>query len=324
MSDGQRLLSARNTAGTHSRLPWLLVALPVLLLTAEWAARVLFGLGNPVLYVSDPAIEYMLRPNQDLRRFGKHVLVNQYGMRSAAFPEHKTSADELRVLVIGDSVVNGGNRADQSQLATTLLQERLAAATQRAVVVGNVAAGSWGPPNMLAWTHAFGFLAADVVIVVLSSHDASDVPTFGPLDPITHPTSRPVSALLEGAVNYLPRLWSGEAPDEGVAAELRSDMRAPNADALDALRQLVREARSAGACIGMVQHLTRAELIGRPGPGHEALGSLAGELGVMDRDDIRIPAAAAALYRDNIHFNDAGQRALAGVLFEAVTRCAAQ
>jgi lysophospholipase L1-like esterase len=309
----------------RSRPLWSIAALLTLLGVAELAARVFLGLGNPVLYVADPTIEYMLRPNQDVRRFGKHIFVNQYAMRSESFPEHKRNADELRVLVMGDSVVNGGNRTDQSQLATTLLRDRLVAETRRPVVVGNVSAGSWGPPNMLEWTRSFGFLAADVVVVVLSSHDASDVPTFASLDSTAQPTARPISALLEGMVNYLPRILPWGPSSAGGTAEMQSDMRAPDEAALDAFSQLVRDARRAGACVSMVQHLTKAELADRPGPGHRALQSLAAELSVPNFDDAHTLSAAVrtepSIYRDNIHFSDAGQRILADELLQAVARC---
>lgn len=56
---------------------------------------------------------------------------------------------------------------------------------------------------MLAYVEAFGFFDADMTVVVLSSHDADYVPTCEPLDPSTHPTAPPISALYEAIVHYV-------------------------------------------------------------------------------------------------------------------------
>jgi len=307
-------------------LAWLAGSCIVLLGAGEIVARLILGLGTPVLYVAHPLIEYMMRPNQDVRRFGKHVLVNAYGMRSEQFPAHKTDARELRVLVMGDSVVNGGSLTDQSLLATSLLHEELARSTGRRVVVGNVSAGSWGPQNLLAWSKVYGFFDADYVVVVLSSHDASDVPTFAPLDPLQQPTSNPISALLEGATRYLPRylpsyLQRTPVPDS-TAPQGDADFQPARPEALAAARELLRAARSAGSCVAMVQHLTQNEQSGA-GRGHDALEAIADELDIFHVDDAEAVKTAAAQqpYRDNIHFSDAGQAVLAKVLLEAIGRC---
>ena len=44
-----------------------------------------------------------------------------------------------------------------------------------------------------------------MVVLVASSHDVTDNPTFAPLDPNTHPTKKPLLALTEGLTRYLPR-----------------------------------------------------------------------------------------------------------------------
>lgn len=305
----------------RSLLARIAAASLVVVAFAELTARVAFGLGDPVLYAADPAVEYLLRPDQNVRRFGRQIIVNQYGMRSESFPERKHRTEELRILVMGDSVVNGGNRTDHSRLATTLLRDSLQNVNGRPVVVGNVSAGSWGPPNLLAWSHKYGLLDADVVVIVLSSHDASDVPTFSVLNAVTQPTERPVSALWEGVTNYLPRLFATRVAD-GASQEMHSHLRAPDLVALDAFRQLVEVARNAGACVSVVQHLTQAELEHSPGPGHEAVRVAAAELDVPVSDDItskvEVTNSAEPIYRDNIHFTDAGQELLARALVAAV------
>lgn len=312
------------------RSRWLLAFLGLLVLLlalAELGARLLLGLGDPVLYVADPEVEYMLRPDQDVKRFGHRIVVNHFGMRSRPIAENKGDEREPRILVMGDSVVNGGNRIDQSELATARLEQQLAATLGRPVWVGNASAGSWGPANQLAWAHRFSFLDADAIVFVLSSHDASDVPTFGPLDPTAQPETKPVSALLEGARNYLPRLLSMNSSQSAPSAELQSHLRLPDEAAMQSFRQLVQAAQGTGACVSLVQHATEAELSGGFGPGHGALQSAAVELGIARLDDADALLEASRRspnpYQDNIHLNAVGQDVLARVLSRAVQGCAA-
>lgn len=113
----------------------------VLAISLEVLARYWLGLGDPTLYVAHPTIEYLLKPGQVARPYGNMVEVNRFGMRSPDFAPDK-AAGEYRVLVFGDSVVNGGNRIDQADLATSLLRRRLHADREGSVTLGNVAAGS--------------------------------------------------------------------------------------------------------------------------------------------------------------------------------------
>ena len=177
----------------------------VALISGELIARYALGLGNPPLSTSHETIEYLYQPNQDVSRFGNRFLVNQYGMRSETFPPEKQSSAETRIMVFGDSVINGGNLTDHSNLATTLLQNELSQSSSNPVIVGNISAGSWGPGNWLAYAKEYGFFEADIVVLQISSHDWKDNPKFKPLNPNTHPQDQPISAVTEGITRYLPR-----------------------------------------------------------------------------------------------------------------------
>jgi hypothetical protein len=171
-------------------------------------SRFVLGLGSPPLSIAHPKIEYMFKPNQDVQRFGNRVLIKAYGMRTADFARVKP-VGEFRVMVFGDSVLNGGSLTDHADLATTLLTDKLTIFLDSPVVVGNISAGSWGPGNWLAYAREYGFFDADVVVLVISSHDIADNPTFAPLDPHTLPQVPPFSALTEGITRYLPRYLPG-------------------------------------------------------------------------------------------------------------------
>src|SRR6266702_2037741 len=128
-------------------LRWLLITALALLVGGELFARYYLGLGDPPLSQTHPTIEYLFKPNQKVHPFGNLFRTNRYGMLSDDFPPQKSTAGEL---------------PDQSHLATTYLQQVLAKELRRPVIIGNISAGSWGPPNELAYMHQFGLLDADI------------------------------------------------------------------------------------------------------------------------------------------------------------------
>jgi len=190
----------------------LLFAVAVAAVGGELFARFGLGLGTPPLSMTHPSIEYLYQPNQDISRFGNRIKVNAYGMRSPDFPVHKPNSAERRVMVFGDSVLNGGAQTDHEVLATSMLAHDLSSAWEAPVVVGNISAGSWGPGNWLAYAREYGWFDADAVVLVMSSHDTGDNPTFAPLNPNTHPEEPPFSAVTEGLTRYLPRYFPNLLP----------------------------------------------------------------------------------------------------------------
>lgn len=293
----------------------------------ELFARFCLGLGDPALLQVHPTIEYYFKPNQVVHPFGNLFRTNRYGMRSDDFPPRKTQPRELRVLVFGDSVVNGGNLTDHSRLATTLLQNRLAQELHRPVIVGNISAGSWGPPNQLAYIKQFGFLDADVAIFVLSSSDSSDAPTFEPLNPFTHPTVGPFSAAWEGATRYLPRFWHWRSALEPAPPPASLETINPHdvEVSIAAEREFLDLARSAGLTVMVLQHWEASELAAHlPEFGHEEILQAATASGVPVYQDAEILLQYIAKglnpYRDNIHLNDNGQRAYADLLLDMLKR----
>jgi len=149
-----------------------LVSLIATFALVETLARTVAGLGTPALSVTHPTIEYMFKPNQHVYRFGNLQHYNASGMRSTDFAPTRTQDNELRVLVVGDSVINGGHLTDQADLGTELLRYELESLLRQPVSVGNISAGSWGPPNQLAYLNEYGWFDADIVLFVASDHDA--------------------------------------------------------------------------------------------------------------------------------------------------------
>lgn len=302
----------------------ILLMVVVLVASVEAGLRLFVGLGNPPLLQTDETIEYMFKPNQDLRRFGNRIKINEYGMRSENFSDGKSDVSEFRVMVYGDSVINGGNQTDHTQLATELVKANLALVmTDRKIVVGNVSAGSWGPPNILSYIRKFGFFDADVVIIMLSSHDYADVPTFRPLNPNTHPTSAPSLAILEAVTRYLPRLFPVVAAPQQNELDISSDLKDIDI-CLDALRDILILSEQSGAKTAIVQHWTQAELkAGKSFIGMDMIARIAEESGIPvynDRYEMEKSIALGRVpYRDDIHLNAIGQ-GIIGKIFEKIIR----
>jgi hypothetical protein len=303
----------------------LICVLLILLVAAELLCRFVIGLGDPPLYVADPKMEYLLEPSKTYYRFHKRFSVNQYGMRSDDFPPQKSDANELRVLVIGDSVIYGGVRIDQADIDTEILKRNLQKQFGRPVVVGNASAKSWGPPNELAYLQRFGTLQADVVILELSSHDYADAPTFAPVVGVSaaYPGKKPSSALSDLFKTYLlPRYLHIGDTAPGVDRTLPDAVASPQdiAECREAEREFFRFVRSHNAKVALMQHLSRPEVNGDYQAGYYANQNVAKEEGVSYVDDdseLRNSLQQGQdpfNSEDPLHLNTVGQRILAHVL----------
>lgn len=295
-----------------------------LLITGEAFSRFVLGLGAPPLTIAHETIEYMMAPGQDVRRFGNRVLINEFGMRNESIPNERRP-EELRILAFGDSVLNGGSQTDHESLATTQATRRLAAQRQAPVTIANISAGSWGPGNHLGYISTFGLFKANMAVFVLSSHDASDEPAFGPLDPLTHPTKAPKSALLEGLERYAPRYlpnWLIFARNASPVDESKENAEAfLSENSLTAIMQRFADDKIP-ACF--LLHPSLAETIDRKSPGYEQLLNFAAKHSVPALDLLpyyrTISAEVASLYRDGIHINAKGQQGLMLALTDIVER----
>ncbi len=157
------------------KIVWLaVVALVVLLM--ELALRYFFGFGRPLIYQGDPEIGYLLAPNQSTRRFGNRIAINQYSMRSDAIALPRPAAS-LRILIIGDSVANGGWWTDQANTISAVLQTKLTDAAPQVEVL-NASANSWGPRNELAYLTRFGLFESQYLVLIINTDDLfSTTPT---------------------------------------------------------------------------------------------------------------------------------------------------
>lgn len=201
-------------------LAGIIVALVLVVGGLEIGLRSLFGFGKPLLYIVDPQIGYLLAPNQQTRRFGNQIWVNQYSMRSTAVTVNRP-AQTFRVLLLGDSIANGGWWTDQNHTISALLQQRLTGT--QTVEVLNASANSWGPRNELAYLQRFGSFESQIVVLLINTDDLFAVaPTSIPVGrDRNYPNQQPVSAISEAFNRYaikakpIPELaaWQNERGD---------------------------------------------------------------------------------------------------------------
>jgi len=311
---------------------WTLLGLAAALLVAaaalELVARVVMGLGNPALTIADPKIKYLCAPGDRARRKQIRQSINAWGMRSPDFPQDfdqdfpgAKPAGELRILVIGDSVVHGGAHCDDAQVATALLQNDLARLTGRTVRVANIAAGGWCPPNQAAYLDKYGTFRADLAIFVLNSEDAVDINIeYVPVlrrDVFT--MRKPVFALQEvfDRVVY-PRLFPSRIPRFPATTDRYTEADAV-ARSLGALRRMIERCRADGVRVAVLQHWKKAEIeTGALDAGHAFIKGVLDELNVPTRQgDAAFRAAmqrGTPAFRDAIHPTIEGQRILADEL----------
>ena len=306
---------------------WLLrtvLLLVGLVIAAELVARFGFGLGNPPLHMRDDLAVYMFKPSQEMTRFGHHIKINEYAMRSDDFPKEKSSNEEVRVLMLGDSVINGGAPMDQREVVSELLQKRLAADLQRKVIVGNASEGGWGPVNELGWVRKYGFLNSDLLVLVLSSHDWDNMPDM-PVGMVTFPDRKPLFALQEVALRYLPRLLNSAAPDSEQGLEtppVDFDHESNIKKCLAAVDGLMVLAQQESLPVVVALNLTPQELKTGAERGHRELRQVVerhdAHVVVIDEAYRKVLAAGGNPFRDDIHPNAAGHAAMAETLRPAI------
>ena len=185
----------------------------------ELALRLL-GFGNPALLQADANAGYIFAPNQLVYRFGNRLEYNQFSQRSEQIDSAKPEGT-LRILMIGDSVLNGNNTTDQQETIPELFEARLLG-IKKQVEVLNASAGSWGIGNQLGYIRKFGTFESDAVILQIGTHDLLQPPSSSAgvgNDPLM-PNRKPLLAIQEVFQRHvMPKLSSifvSNSPAAGV------------------------------------------------------------------------------------------------------------
>jgi lysophospholipase L1-like esterase len=292
-----------------------------LLVVLEVGLRSLFGFGNPLIYISDEQIGYLLAPNQRTRRFGNRIEINEYSMRSA--PVQKTPAPAtLRVLILGDSIANGGWWTDQAHTIASLLQQSLTAtkdSNYQVVEVLNASANSWGPRNELAYLQKFGNFNAQVVVLLINTDDLfATAPTSVPVGrDRNYPDRQPPLALVEVMQRYL--FQQKPIPELTAVQNEKGDRVGTNLAAIGKIQALTRQSNT--QLLLVMTPLLRE--LGEPVPrdyeitARQRLSEFSKTEQITYIDILPIfnsTKDAKTLYQDHIHLNLSGNQLLSKVI----------
>ena len=302
----------------------ILAVIAGLLTVLEVLLRVL-GFGNPLIYIADAECGYLLAPSQKVRRLRNRIEINQYSMRAGAI-DPLPNPSTLRVLLLGDSVANGGWWTDQTNTISEIMTRQLRLQLPNLATnsqlhskvkyseceVLNASANSWGPRNQLAYIKRFGFFGAKVLVLLLNTDDLfASAPNSAVVGrDRSYPDRQPVLATVELLSRYLlPRTLS-----QSVASAAESgDIVGLN---LEAIRQINTEAAKAN--IQFLLSLTpKRHEFGEPGPRDWEVKARLRLAEFVESEKITyidfLPIFNSAtelpnLYRDSIHLSPQGNQ----------------
>ncbi|NJL85043.1 MAG: SGNH/GDSL hydrolase family protein [Leptolyngbyaceae cyanobacterium SM1_1_3] len=305
-----------------------LIILGVLLigsLLLEIGLRLWVGLGDPPLYMADSLMGYRLLPNQKVRRFGNRIEINQYSMRNGPVTPEPVTAG-LRVLLLGDSVANGGWWTDQPHILSAQIERHLQEMLfepERPVEVLNASANSWGPRNELAYLVRFGLFEAQIVVLLLNTDDLFAIaPNSVQVGrDRSYPERKPLSATVELLQRSL--IKPQPIPELQQLQDEPGDRVGVN---LEAIRQIQQRVQGAGSqlIVAMTPLLREVQ---PPGPRDyeqkarqrvKAFMQLEQIAYVDFLADFQTAQTAAALYRDHIHLSPSGNESVSQAIASAI------
>jgi hypothetical protein len=295
----------------------ILTVIAALFVMIEVGLRSLFGFGNPLIYIGDDKIGYLLAPNQRTRRFGNRIEINQYSMRSAPI-EKTASPSTLRVLLLGDSIANGGWWTDQDNTISSLMMRSLNAGNigkYQEIEVLNASANSWGPRNELAYLQRFGTFNAEAIVLLINTDDLfATTPTSLPVGRDgNYPDSKPALALVEVFERYVTK--QKLIPELQAVQDEKGDRIAINLEAISKIQALTRE----NNCQFLLVMTPLLREIGKPGSRDYEITARQRLKDFTEAQQITyidfLPTFNAikepkAIYQDHIHFNLKGNQLL--------------
>jgi hypothetical protein len=283
-----------------------------------------YGLHTPVLY-ERTSFGFRPLPNQSIRRFGNRIRYDSLGLRSEPVNVIR-DPDTLRVLLLGDSVTNGGAVTDQADTIAYRLRNFLKASA-RSVEVLSASSPGWATANEAGWLNRYGTLGSQHLLLVLNTYDLFQV--AAPSDIVgahpSFPEHAPLLGLQELLTRYVTaRLFSKPVPfDPG--AELSMASLDVTRSVLADVRWILLRARHQGA----IPVVVLVESVGTSDQSEEAISqakaALSQLLALMNTPLIETTKdiaqnGGAALFRDGLHPNAKGNEVIAHVLGQYILR----
>jgi hypothetical protein len=304
------------------------IAAFLLLLLTELFLRWRYGFGNPLTYEADNEIGYLLSPNQETRRFGNRIRINQYSMRSDDITPQRPDRT-LRILIVGDSVANGGWWTDQSNTISTMLREMVQTAQLKSqfssIEVLNASANSWSPRSEVAYLKRFGLFESQMLVLIINTDDLfATAPT--PLivgNDRNYPKTQPIGAIGELLQRYL--LPAPKLPAEVQAIQSEGGDRVGKV--LEAIRQISAIAQAGNAKFLLVMTPLLREV--EQSPRDYEIDARTRLLTFTKEQNIEYVDSLASfkatqptqnLYHDHIHLNAAGNRLISDQIQKWIDR----
>jgi lysophospholipase L1-like esterase len=297
------------------------------LIVIELILRLAFGFGNPVLSQADVDTGYRFQPNQKIFRFGKEIDYNQYSQRSEPITPEKPHG-KLRILMTGDSVLNGGNPTNQDQTITELFETKLSKSGHPAEVL-NASAGSWGIGNELGYLNEFGMFSSDAIILQIGTHDLTQPTSTSERvgnDP-NYPNQKPLLAIQEVWSRYASPQLSAKfgigTPSVEIPLPSPTEIDRQFQQNMEMLKAIISQAHANKARIFVLFTPNREDLIPKPKiPKYKSeflqlLNSL--QVPAIDTHTAwsTLPQKTVATYfRDGVHLTVAANQAVADLLIK--------
>ena len=284
-----------------------------------------FGFANPVLSQTDTETGYRFQPNQKINRFGKNIEYNQYSQRSEPITPEKPQG-KIRILMTEDSVLNGGNPTDQSNIITELFENKLTTSNHPAEVL-NASAGSWGIGNQQGYLNKFGTFNSNAVILQIGSHDllqpTSTSERVGKSP--AYPNQAPLLALQEAVSRYtLPKITKifklNSPPAEIPELKRTNEQFQQN---MESLKDIINQIRKQNIPVFVLFTTNRKDLLPTPRTPEyktqfiELLNSL--QVPVIDTHAAwakLLTSTVKKYFRDSVHLSVTGNKAAANLLYE--------
>ncbi|MDP8984915.1 MAG: hypothetical protein M3N97_07670 [Pseudomonadota bacterium] len=289
------------------------IAAIVLICVAEVTAR-LSGITDFAVYAVDSDMGYIVKPSQS----GTFLHKNSWAFNSKSMPTTEEWNPNLRpnVLLIGNSILMGGNPYDQKDKVAPLVMRD----TANKYSIWPVAIGGWSTVNEVAYLRRNPDVvkAADFFVWEYMSGGLSSLSEWRGdyVFPSMHPLSSSLYALRRYVAPHFLKINTNELPPVGTLG----DSNLAGFDA--AIAQLSSHSRSPVAGV-IFLYPTRAELLSSQKsvewlPERAILTDMFKKYRVVVIDVAKQREWNASLYRDGVHPTIAGNEVLAKMLASAI------
>lgn len=127
-----------------------------------------YGLGNPIIYENSRIYGYKIKANQNIKRKGNKIIINNLGMRS-----NKSWEENLikkKILFFGDSVTYGGSIVSNNDLFSEKICKQLNKDIDN-YICGNLGANGYSLHSIIRRIKYKEFDNEDLIIVTIISNN---------------------------------------------------------------------------------------------------------------------------------------------------------